>query len=70
MIRNYNYSNLELVFLVRLAFYDVKKSELRRRAGEIVGNKFWNRLGNESVDEFDLNDFEGSYIWRAISEKY
>lgn len=69
-MRTYNYSNNELDFLARLAFFDVKQTELRNRAGEDIGNKVWNRIGSELEDDFNLNKMENDYIWHNVSRMY
>ena len=70
-MRTYNYSNSELDFLARLAFYDVKKTELRKREGGEVGNRVWSRIHKSLCEEFELNKFEESnLVWELVSKKY
>lgn len=54
-MRTYEYTSNELNFLASLAFYDVMKKELEKRAGVDIGNKVWDNIGEELALEFDLN---------------
>lgn len=69
-MRIHEYSLGELDFLSRLAFYDVKQVELRKRAGEEVGNQIWSGIEKELGEEFELNLRENSYVWRCVSKFY